>query len=42
MKKFIAMLLMGAVLVTSLGAIGCGDDKGKKDKDKDTKKTTNP
>jgi len=29
-KKFIAMLLMGAVLVTSLSSIGCGDDKGAK------------
>jgi hypothetical protein len=40
-KKFIAMLLMGAVLATSLGSIGCGDDKGKKtEKETKTKTTT--
>ncbi len=41
MKKFIAMLLMGAVLVSGLSAIGCGDDKGKKtEKETKTKTTT--
>ena len=35
MKKFIAMLLMGAVLFT--GVIGCGGDDKDKKKDKDKK-----
>jgi hypothetical protein len=35
-KKFIAMLLMGAVLFS--GAVGCGGDDKDKKKDKDTTK----
>ncbi|MFO0878425.1 MAG: hypothetical protein U0840_13890 [Gemmataceae bacterium] len=35
MKKFIAMLLVGAVLFT--GAVGCGGDTPAKDKDKAAK-----
>jgi len=34
-KKFIAMLLMGAVLYT--GAVGCGGDEKDKTKDKPVK-----
>lgn len=34
-KKFIAMLLVGAVLFT--GAVGCGGDTPAKDKDKAAK-----
>jgi hypothetical protein len=42
-KKFIAMLFLGAFLaVTAIGAVGCGGDSDKdkkKDKDKDKDKT---
>jgi hypothetical protein len=43
MKKFIAMMLVGAFVLAT--AVGCGDDKAKdkgkdKDKDKDKAKTT--
>jgi hypothetical protein len=36
MKKFLAVLFLGAFLVASIGAVGCGGDDKKKD---DKKKT---